>query len=324
MAGKEMEMGSLMNQQELVLRAGTNQIELLEFWLEKEREDGEIYRGIYGINVSKVLEVIRMTELTEVPNVPPVVMGMIQLRGISVPVVSLAQWLNIKEPKVHNDNRKIIIAEFNDTRIGFVVHQTSRIRRTPWEQIKVPPALIKEEYEGCITGTTLIEDEQTLLILDLEKVVAELTPDHECSFEIPKSVQIEENARKRILVVDDSLVARKQVMRVLKKGNYQVELCVNGQEAWQCIMNYYRLAQNEGVPIRQKLYLVITDVEMPAMDGYTLARKIKEDERLRGLPVILHSSLSGEANIKKGREVGCDEYITKFDPGLLFSTVSRF
>ena len=132
-------MSTVQREEDLILKIGTNQIELLEFSLEKEKPDGSIYSGIYGINVSKVLEVVRLSPLTEIPNSPSYVLGLMNLRGDSIPVVSLAAWMGIQEKEPDEKLNKIIISEFNNTRIGFLVQQTNRIRRIAWEDIKVPP-----------------------------------------------------------------------------------------------------------------------------------------------------------------------------------------
>jgi len=265
-----------------------------------------------------------MTDLTQVPNQPPYLLGMLHLRGRTVPVISLAGWLKIPEPAAARDKAKIIVAEFNSVTVGFVVHQTTRIRRLPWERILVPPALLNEKYSGCITGTTEVEDGRILLILDLEQVLADLSLQREEGFEPPDGGKTRKNRDKTILVVDDSRVARTQVIQVLVKGGYRVETAGNGRAAWEHLEAAYRRAGEQGVPLRKLVHLVLTDIEMPEMDGYTLTRRIKEDERFRGLPVILHSSLSGKANIRKGKQAGCDEYVTKFDPDILFGTVERF
>ncbi len=309
---------------ELVLKVGTNKIELLEFHVDKENDDGTVTQGVYGINISKVTEVIRMAEITEVPHMPPFIMGIMHLRGKTIPVVNLAKWLGIREPKKDMQNNKIIVAEFNNTPLGFVVHQTTKIRRIEWEKISIPPEVMNEKYGGNITGTTMIEDKQILLILDLEKVLAELVPDKATALENIEAVKMQNGNKRKILVADDSLVARKQVAHVLKKANYEVDLVVDGKQAWERLNELYEANRGKSGSFRDEVYLVLSDVEMPEMDGYTLTKKIKNDARFNELPVILHSSLSGEANTEKGKQVGCDHYVVKFDPELLFKVISQF
>lgn len=309
---------------ELVLKVGTNKIELLEFHVNKENDDGTVTKGIYGINVSKVIEVIRMTEITEVPHVPPFIMGIMHLRGKTIPIVNLAKWLGIREPKEGKENNKIIVAEFNNTPLGFVVHQTTKIRRIEWEKISIPPEVMNDKYGGNITGTTMIDNEQILLILDLEKILAELVPDKATALENIEAVRMESGRKRRILVADDSLVARKQVAHVLKKADYEVDMVVDGKQAWDRLNELYEANKGKDGSFRDIIYLVLSDVEMPEMDGYTLTRKIKDDARFKEIPVILHSSLSGQANTEKGKQVGCDHYVVKFDPELLFRAISQY
>ncbi|NOY52387.1 MAG: chemotaxis protein CheV [Deltaproteobacteria bacterium] len=309
---------------ELVLKVGTNKIELLEFHIDKESDDGTVSQGVYGINVSKVTEVIRMTDITEVPHVPAFLMGIIHLRGKTIPIINLAKWLGITEPKRPMEKNKIIVAEFNNTPLGFVVHQTTKIRRIEWEKISTPPDIMNEKYDGNITGTTMIENDRLLLILDLEKILAELTSNKENSEGALQAAKKKDGARRRILVADDSLVARKQVANILKKANYEVDLVVDGKQAWNRLNELYDATEGKKSSFREVVYLVLSDVEMPEMDGYTLTEKIKDDERFKEIPVILHSSLSGEANTEKGKQVGCDHYVVKFDPEVLFQAINEY
>jgi len=310
--------------QELVLKVGTNKIELLEFHIDKENEDGTITRGIYGINVSKVTEVIRMANITEVPHVPPFILGIINLREKTIPIVNLAKWLGLREPKRDMAKNKIIVAELNNTPLGFVVHQTTKIRRIEWENISIPPKIMNEKYGGNITGTTKIEEEQILLILDLEKILAELSSSKEESLEAIVAIKNQQGEKRKILVADDSLVARKQVANALKKADYEVDMVADGRQAWDRLNELYEANKEKIGSMRDVIYLVLSDVEMPEMDGYTLTKKIKNDARFMEIPVILHSSLSGEANTEKAKQAGCDHYVVKFDPELLFQAIDQY
>ncbi len=310
-------------QEDLVLKVGTNEMELLEFYIERQEEDGTVYTGRYGINVAKVLEVIRMPELTEVPVSKPYLVGIMNLRGTTIPLLSLAKWMKIREPERNPASNKVVITEFNAVRMGFIVHQAARIRRVAWKEIQIPPEIINQKYGGSITGTVTLEDQRLLLMIDLEKIVADMCPGKEAALEaVPPPIA--EKKKRSILVADDSLVARKQILKVLSHGNFEVDVVVNGRQAWDRMQAYYKRSQEEGLPLRDLVHLVLTDVEMPEMDGYTLTKKIKQDERFRQIPVVLHSSLSGEANADKANSVGCNAYLVKFDPERLFQTVSAF
>lgn len=317
-------MTKTVNHDDRILRVATNKMELLEFQIEIAGAGSEKRSGVYGINVSKVMEVIRMPILTDIPKAPPFVLGLMHLRGKTIPVISLAQWMGIPETERDLENDKVIVTEFNNTAFGFVVQRANRIRRVAWEDIQLPPEIVNEKFGGNITGTTLIEDDAFLLMIDLERIVADLSPNKEDLFTPPAVVPGHDQKKKRLLVADDSAVARKQIERILSKGYFEVELVIDGKKAWERLEEYYNQAREEGVSIRELVHLVVTDVEMPEMDGYTLTRKIKEDERFRGLPVIMHSSMSGESNVARGKESGCDVYVVKFDPELLFKTVASY
>ncbi|MDX1765225.1 MAG: chemotaxis protein [bacterium] len=317
-------MESAAKHDERTLRVGSNKMELLEFQIEKPGAEGELYHGVYGINVSKVMEVIRMPELTEIPNAPPFMLGLVQLRGKTIPIISLALWMGIPETARDNQNDKIIVTEFNNTSFGFVVHRANRIRRIAWDVIQLPPEMVNEKFGGNITGTTVIEDDRLLLMIDLERIVADLSPKKEDAFTPPVTTGDPDAKTRRILVADDSVVARKQIQTILSKGNFEIELVIDGRKAWHRLEEYYTQAREEGLSIRDLVHVVLTDVEMPEMDGYTLTRKIKNDDRFKVIPVIMHSSMSGESNVARGKEAGCDVYVVKFDPELLFKTVSAF
>lgn len=309
---------------ERVLPGGTNKMELLEFQIEKPGAEGEIYQGLYGINVSKVMEVIRMPDLTDIPNAPPFMLGLVQLRGKTIPVISLTRWMGIPDTVRNHQNDKIIVTEFNNTSFGFVVHRANRIRRIAWEAIQLPPEMVNEKFGGNITGTTLIEDNRLLLLIDLERIVADLSPKKEDFFTPPVTASETGKETKRLLVADDSAVARRQIQGILSKGNFEIELVINGEKAWDRLEAYYTQAREEGLSIRDLVHVIITDVEMPEMDGYTLTRKLKNDDRFKVIPVIMHSSMGGESNVSRGKESGCDVYVVKFDPELLFKTVAGF
>ena len=317
-------MDTTVKDDERVLQVGTNKMELLEFQIEKADADGEIYQGLYGINVSKVMEVIRMPELTEIPNAPPFMLGLVQLRGKTIPVISLARWMGVPDTVRDQQNDKIIVTEFNNTSFGFVVHRANRIRRVAWDAIHLPPEMVNEKFGGNITGTTLIEGNRLLLMIDLERIVADLSSKKEDAFTPPATASEPGEKTKRLLVADDSAVARKQIQRTLSKGNFEIELVIDGQKAWERLEGYYAQAREEGLSIRDLVHVIITDVEMPEMDGYTLTRKLKNDDRFKVIPVIMHSSMSGESNVARGEESGCDVYVVKFDPELLFKTVAGF
>jgi two-component system, chemotaxis family, chemotaxis protein CheV len=308
-----------MNKNSEPLRIESNQMELVDFRIFEHQEGGEIYEGVYGINVSKVREIIILPKLSRVPDAPDAIEGIFNLRGVQVPAINLAKWLGLKEARPEGVKLKVIVAEFSHYSVGMMVHQASRIRRISWEDIKPPPPLISRRHGASIVGTTTLENGQTLLIIDVEKVVAEMqgrTPEEEIDAHFASHPP--EQHKGRIYIVDDSMVARKQMAHSLKKSGYQVMEASDGQQAFKQLV---KICENG--PITDQLDLVITDVEMPVMDGYSLTTRIKGDAQLRDLPVLMHSSLSGEANRSKGMAAGCDEYMVKFEPEILLETVNR-
>ncbi len=296
-----------------VLEPGTNEFELVEFWMYDEREDGEIYNYIFGVNVAKVKEVVWLPEIIKVPNLPEAIVGVINLRGQVIPLIDLGKWMHINEPK--NLKRKsVIITEFYKVKIGFIVHEAKRIRRVTWDKIKPPPDVLVAQFGTKITGVIEIGDEQFLLILDLENVLAELglitMPDEELEVE-----EVPEDVKGPVLIADDSSVARKILKDIYTKAGFDELIIVkDGEEAWRTLRAILEKAQQEGKDILDYVSLVVTDVEMPRMDGYTLTRKIKEDPELSKLPVIINSSLSEESNIQKAEQVHADAFFVKFEP----------
>jgi len=306
------------------LGVGSNEMELVDFRLHEKQADGTVYEGIYGINVSKVREIIVLPSLSRVPDTHPAIEGIFNLRGVQVPAVNLARWLHKEEALPEGMVPKAIVAEFSQQIVGLIVHQATRIRRVSWETIKPPPELVARRHGGSIVGTATIADDLTLLLIDVEKIVAEIAGDdlEETSREGTRETPPAEGA-PRVLIADDSAVALKQLGRALRQAGYEVLESKDGRQALERIRDLATRAAEEGGGISDQLQLLVTDAEMPRMDGYSLTVAVKQDEALRGLPVIMHSSLDGEANVRRGREAGCDEYLVKFDADSLLECVGR-
>lgn len=314
-----------MNARQEPLKAESNQMELVDFRIFERKSDGTVYEGIYGINVSKVREIIILPTLSKVPDAHPAIEGIFNLRGVQVPAVNLATWLNVEEVVPEGTKHKVIVTQFSGQTIGLVIHQASRIRRVSWDDIQPPPSLVSQRHGASIVGTTLIDDDQTLLLIDIEKIAAEMQGksvedlvDDQMGHQ--KIVQHE----GRILVVDDSSIARKQLVHSLSRVGYDVFEAEDGQQAFEQLTEMHQRAVAAGRLITDELDLVVSDVEMPRMDGYSLTMRLKNDENLSALPIIMHSSLGGEDNLRKGREAGADEYIVKFDPKVLLPVIERY
>ena len=302
-----------------VLKTGSNEMELVDFRIFKKTES-KVYEGIYGVNVAKVREIIKMPNLTELPGVPEYIEGIFDLRGVVIPVVNLAKWMNIIEPTNEVTIKpRVIIAEFSSILIGFIVHEAKRIRRINWKDIE--PANFSANAgaldKGKITGVTRIENDEVLLILDLESIVEEL------GIYSPKiEVEIDENKKLKgtALVLDDSSTARKLVKDALEKMGLSVVEAKNGVEGIERMNELY---ERFGDNITKEVRVILSDIEMPQMDGYRFASTIKDDERFRAIPIVFNSSLSNEYSEAKSKEAGGDAYITKFDASVFYQEVQR-
>ncbi|EDZ62340.1 response regulator receiver (CheY-like) modulated CheW protein [Sulfurimonas gotlandica GD1] len=300
------------------LRVGSNEMELVDFRILKE-EDGEVYEGIYGINVSKVREIIKMPRLTELPGTPEYIEGIFDLRSVVIPVVNLAKWMGIVEPANAIANSRVIITEFNNVLIGFVVHEAKRIRRINWGDIE-PAAFISGSgsMDGSkITGVTKIEDDNVLLILDLESVIQELglyEPDID---HIPEHM---DNFSGLALVLDDSLTARKIVKEAIQKMGFSVIEAGDGQEGLDKLEELHKMY---GDDISKQLKIIISDVEMPKMDGFHFAANVKEDGRFKNIPIVFNSSISDHFSEIRGKEAGGEAYLVKFEASSFYDEVAR-
>lgn len=287
--------------------AGANRLEILLFSLGLDRNTGR--EEIFGLNVFKIREVIQVPEITHAPDMPPSVLGMVSLRGTMLPVIDLAHFcgMNVEEPP-----DKLIITEFNTLTQGMLVKSVEQIIRMEWGDIRVPPAMLTHRMGGLVTAVTELKDKRIAMILDVEKVLADTAGMHDddSAFEGIEKAQ----GDVFILFADDSAVARKQIERTLEKMNIKYISAKNGDEAWEKLQEIHLRCEAMNIPIKNYLRVILTDVEMPGMDGYVLTKKIKSDERFKGIPVIMHSSLSADTNIAIGKQVGADLYIPKFDP----------
>jgi two-component system chemotaxis response regulator CheV len=294
-------------------------MELVDFRILKEDSDGSVYEGIYGVNVSKVREIIHLPNLTELPGTPEFIEGIFDLREVVIPVVNLANWMGIKEPEDAKENARVIITEFNNVLIGFIVHDAKRIRRISWSDIE-PATFVSGNgsLDGSkITGVTKIEGDNVLLILDLESVVQDLglyEPDVD---NIPKEL---ESFSGLAMVLDDSMTARKIVKDALEKMGFHVVEAIDGQEALEKLEDLYKMYDDN---LTQQLKIIISDVEMPRMDGFHFAARCKEDDRFRTIPIVFNSSISDHFSEIRGKEAGAEAYLVKFEASSFYEEVSR-
>lgn len=283
--------------------AGANKMELLMFHFGTNET--------YGINVFKIREVMKLPPVVKIPDSDPRILGLVNLRGENIALVDLKQAIGLGP--LDPVGAKLIIAEYNDNKQGFLVGGVDRIIRMSWERIQIPPPMVQSSRQGAVTAITKLEDGRMVLILDVEKVLAELHPRSE--EEVLVGIEPnEELAGKRVLVADDSLVARKQITKTLERLGMKYEETQTGKEALTRLRQYAELGDKTDRTIFDFVVGVITDIEMPEMDGFSLTKAIREDSRLQALPILMHSSLSGQCNVDKGKALGVTDYVTKFHP----------
>lgn len=290
--------------------AGSNKMEILLFSL----GTGEVF----GINVFKVREVSQTPPITRTPNTPPGVEGVISLRGNIIPVINLAKFVHI-DGAPENSGQTMIVTEFSRHTQGFLVHDVDRIIRVDWDKVKPPTSMLTGQ-DSMITAITELPDGKLVSILDVEQILAQALGEEE----VPPLEPVQSEKEHMVFFADDSLVARKEIVKVLETLGVKYQQATNGLEAWEKLQGLAARAQAEGVPLREQISLILTDAEMPEMDGYVLTKQIKSDKRFEGIPVIMHSSLSSEANRAMGQNVGVDNYVAKFDPAVLAETLRPF
>ncbi|HEU0186384.1 MAG TPA: chemotaxis protein [Gallionellaceae bacterium] len=297
--------------------AGTNKLEILMFTLGLDQRSGR--RETYGINVFKVREVMRIPDITKAPEMPACVEGMVSLRGQLVPVIDLAKYTNMAtetKPSI------MIVTEYNGHTQGFLVEAVDTILRLDWSSMRVPPEMLNAQMGGLVTAVTELPDKRLVMMMDVEKILADTGQFGGDDFAL-KSVQPLGIPNRTIFFVDDSSVARKQIERTLEAMQVRYISAINGNQAWQELKKMADYADATHQPVSNLIQVVLTDVEMPEMDGYMLTRKIKEDRRFANIPVLMHSSLSSESNQQLGKAVGVDEYVPKFEPQKLAQTLTR-
>ena len=281
---------------------GENRLELLLFRMEGPQ--------VYGINVFKVKEVLQCPELTVLPHSHPVVRGVAHLRIGTIPIMDLSMATG-NAPISNIENAFVIITEYNLKTQGFLVAGVERIVNMNWGDIHPPPKGTGREH--YLTAVTEI-DEKLVEIIDVEKVLAEVSPMNETMSSDVVSEQVAEEAKaQHVLIVDDSKIARKQVQRCLEEIGVEVTALNDGMQAW----NHLQELTDSGELPQDKYLMMISDIEMPEMDGYTLTSSVRQDSRMAGFHIVLHTSLSGVFNQAMVEKVGADGFIAKFNPDVL-------
>ncbi len=287
---------------------GENRLEILMFRLTG--------RQLFAINVFKVQEVLQLPKLTLMPQRHPYVCGVVNLRGQTLPVIDLSQAIGMR-PIVPGENSTIIVTEYNRSVQAFLVGGVDRILNLNWESILPPPGGAGRQH--YLTAITKV-DEQIVEIIDVEKVLAEISPmSSKVSAEKLSDPLLDKAKGREVLLVDDSNVALTQLKETMAQLQIRTHVASDGLKALKLL----QLWADSGVNIQDKLLMVITDAEMPEMDGYRLTTEIRNDPRLKGLYVVLHTSLSGSFNEAMVKKVGCDNFLSKFQPDKLVDMVRQ-
>jgi len=296
---------------------GNSMFELLLFRLGEA--NGTVKRELYGINVFKVREIMVMPEITAMVNAPPTVMGVANIRGQMIPVINLPLITGCNPTKGLGI---LLVTEFARTTQAFAVEEVNEIVRLEWKQV------LSAEGTGGGLVTSIarldgnLESTRLAQVLDVEQILRDVFPEqHKALKDDTVMPQANIPPGAVILAADDSAVARMMIEQGLKAMNVEYIMTKTGKEAWERLATMHAEAVSQGKSIRDRVALVLTDLEMPEMDGFTLTRNIKQDPRYAGIPVIIHSSLTGTTNESHVKSVGADAYVAKFVAEELGNTI---
>ncbi|MBQ9537274.1 MAG: chemotaxis protein CheV [Desulfovibrionaceae bacterium] len=327
----------------ILLEAGTNELEIVEFYLDEALQDDasagnanllgdsktnpkllvpdqqnvtkDFYRGYYGVNVAKVTEIIRMPRVTELPELQsPSVRGAFNLRDRIVPLVDLGMWLG-KEPAKTAQDGKAIVTEFNNVNTAFMVSGVNRIHRISWEEVEPPNQYVSSVSSDTIVGVVKLDD-RIVFLLDLEKIVTNLNPNLALRLgDLGADWNV--NLGYKALIADDSPLIRGMQRDLLDKDGFKVVVTTNGKEAWDYLLQCKKHVEEGQHRLSEFVQVVVTDIEMPVMDGLNLTSRVKNDNLLKRLPVLIFSSLVTEKLRHRGESVGADGQISKPEVGSL-------
>lgn len=290
----------------ILLESGTNELEVLEFTL------GDNH---YGINVAKIREILQYTPVTPVPNSHPSVEGIFMPRDAMITVIDLKKCLGLPET---DEKGLFIITNFNKLNVAFHVDEVIGIHRVSWENIIKPDSTIQGRDGSTATGVIKMND-KLVVILDFESIVSSISPETGLRVNDIDNMESRDRSDSTILIAEDSALLSKLITDCLKKAGY-VKLIVteNGQEAWDKICELKAAGD-----ITEKLNCIITDIEMPLMDGHRLTKLVKSDPELREIPLIIFSSLVNEEMRRKGEQLGADAQLTKPEIGQLVDAIDK-
>lgn len=290
----------------ILLESGTNELEVIVF---------SVGQGTFGINVMKVREIIQPLEVTIMPHAHPHVEGIIRLREEVLPVINLAKAINFPESEDPKQD-KYVVAELNQMKVAFHVHSVSRIHRISWEQIE-RPTKISQGLQSATIGVIKMDDDM-ILLLDYEKIVYDIMPESGISSEKLAGIEKRDRSEVNILVAEDSPILRQLLNDTLTEAGFEhLVFMEDGEKAWEFLQKSVNGEENFHVDA------IITDIEMPQMDGHHLTKRIKEHPQLKEIPVVIFSSLISGDLYHKGERVGADAQISKPEVGSLVKTIDE-
>ncbi len=303
------------HQSDILLQSGTNELEIITLYLQWiDPSNQEVTKTAYGINAAKVRELVAMPDnLTEMPDCPKAMKGVFLLRDRTIPLIDLSEWFGYEPDTSPEAMAKwvVIVTEINGKLFGIITHGVDKVYRVSWNDIMPPPELVA--HHSSLTGVCLV-DNNIIQMVDFEKIIATVDPSMVIDSELhaiteePEGDQVD----KAVVIADDSRMIQDQIRRTLERANYKVVAHADGQEAWDYLEGL-RLA---GV-VEDEVLAVVTDIEMPRMDGHHLCMRIKQEPAYEKIPVLLFSSLINATAQHKGESVGADDQITKPELGEL-------
>ena len=292
----------------ILLESGTNELEILEF---------KVGNNYYGINVAKIREIISYQTPTPIPNADPRIEGIFMPRDEIISIIDLAEVMHLEKPeKVSND--MYIVTNFNQLNTAFHVNAVLGIHRVSWSDIVKPDSTINTAGEGMATGIIRI-DKKLIIILDFEKIVSEINPETGLKVSDVEHMKNRRRNESPILIAEDSALLSKMIVNCLEQAGYtNLTTTDNGQECWDKLQEY--MAEGN---IDDKVSCIITDIEMPQMDGHRLTKLVKENESLKHIPLIIFSSLVNAEMRRKGEQLGADAQLSKPEIGQLVGAIDK-
>ena len=291
----------------ILLESGTNELEILEFTIDDNH---------YGINVAKIREILLYQPVTPLPNSHPCIEGIFMPRDTMISVINLRKCLKLEENPEYKG--LFIITNFNKLNTAFHVDEVIGIHRVSWEEIIKPDATISSDEAAVSTGVIKLED-KLVVILDFEKIVSDINPETGLKVSDMENYVKKDRGDTTIMIAEDSALLSKLICECLRKAGYtNLNINMNGQEAWEKLVEM----KKEG-NVLDKIQLIVTDIEMPLMDGHRLTKLVKDDDTLKAIPVVIFSSLINDEIRRKGESLGADAQLTKPEIGNLVDTIDE-